>query len=161
MAASPSTCPARIRLSVPLHFKEDSNEQLCGSERWQWLCTVPYYSGTMAIDGYLHLNRQFLCKNLFPFPLASALLIGDVVMNFTTFICFVYSKIWKFIKTIRPKSICVNNTSAPIYWRNHSLFLEQASTLKLHITIDRHKYQTKAQLLSPSRHPSFLVTIHV
>jgi hypothetical protein len=31
-----------------------------------------YYSGTMAIDGYLPFKHGFLCKNLFSFSLSPA-----------------------------------------------------------------------------------------
>ncbi len=38
-----------------------------------------------------HLNVQFLCKkNLFPFPLAQAYLLGDVLTNFTPSSRFAY-----------------------------------------------------------------------
>jgi hypothetical protein len=38
-------------------------------------------SGIVAIEGYLRFERVISLYNLFPFPLASALLLGDVMLN--------------------------------------------------------------------------------
>jgi hypothetical protein len=65
----------------------------------------------VAIDGYLHFERVvFVLKNLFPFPLATAKLIGDVLTFFyhgTTSIPVAYSR-------RLANGIGGNNTSAPL-----------------------------------------------
>jgi hypothetical protein len=43
---------------------------------------IQLLSGIVAIEGYLRFERaSFSVNNLFPFPLATALLIGDVMTN--------------------------------------------------------------------------------
>jgi hypothetical protein len=69
--------------------------------------------GTVAIEGYLQFERVVFCvKNLFPFPLATAKLIGNALKFFdhlTESIRFAYSRRDKPMVGIGG-----NNTSPPI-----------------------------------------------
>jgi hypothetical protein len=54
------------------------------SKKWDWLGrrqSLSLVSGTVVIEDYLQFERVFSCKNLFLFPLATALLIGDYYYN--------------------------------------------------------------------------------
>jgi hypothetical protein len=46
----------------------------------------------VAIEGYLQYERVVCVRNLSPFPLATALFIGDVSTTFTYLIRFAYSR---------------------------------------------------------------------
>jgi hypothetical protein len=82
-----------FKLSAFCLCSVDSNEKLGGSERWQWLGISLGLWQSMAIH---NLNMQFLCKNLFPFPIAPDLVTCDVLTNFTTSIRFPYSRCENF-----------------------------------------------------------------
>ncbi len=60
-------------------LKLDSNKKM----RWVGkIALVGHQYRTAAIKGYICiLNMSFLCKNLFPFPFATAELISDVLTN--------------------------------------------------------------------------------
>jgi hypothetical protein len=58
----------------------------------------------VAIDGYLPFEHAaFVKKNIFPFLLATALLIGDVSTNFTLLIRFAYSRCENYSKAERTR----------------------------------------------------------
>jgi len=53
----------------------------------------------VAIEGYLQYERVVCVRNLSPFPLATALFIGDVSTTFTYLIRFAYSRCENSIHT--------------------------------------------------------------
>jgi hypothetical protein len=68
---------------------------------------------------------SFFVNNLFPFPLATALFIGDVMMNRR---CYVNPlQIWSAV-TIQDM-----NTSAPIYWHWHVISDNTIGVVNVHI----------------------------
>ncbi len=58
-------------------------------------------------------------------------------------------KMWKFTHTIRPNSIGGKNTSAPIYWHNHSSWIGKAALICGFSGGSPHVAYSKSQLDAP------------
>jgi hypothetical protein len=97
-----------------VELKVGSNEKWGGSEKWDWLGISLGLWLSMAI---WHLNMQLLCKKRISFSACYSFINRWCLDKFHPFDPLCLFKMWKL-------QYGRKDSSAPIYWRNHSFFLE-------------------------------------